>query len=141
VSPVSRLIRDLWPIWVVLAFCWLIVLSIALSGCGPSQLQLDVAVANAAADAGTAAAPVLEERCVKPMGRALAVGDVVAALEIAARCDAPVAAYDLVRSLHVELCTAIVAVASGRVPNVDVGRLIGLTMDAAQALGAAMGTL
>lgn len=117
---------------------------VLLSGCGnarEAQLRVASDVANAGAEAGNAAAPIIEEVCVQPMGRALAVRDVDGARAIAARCDAPIAALDLLRYVHIELRSAIVAIASGRVPDVDVVALIGQTVDATQALGSALARL
>lgn len=116
------------------------VLVVALSGCGMSLLEVAAEVANAGAAAGDAAAPILTEVCVDPMKAALVVQDKAAAIAIDQRCDLPVAAYDLLRSAHVALRAAIVALASGQPPP-DVMGLIGQVVEASAKLGQAMAGL
>ena len=108
-----------------------------LTGCG-SLLSTAADVANAGALTGEAAAPVLAELCVEPMKTALAAQDRAAGIAVANRCDVPIAAYDLLRTAHVELRAAIVALASGQPPP-DMLGMIARIVEASAKLGAAIG--
>lgn len=110
---------------------------VASVGCG-STLAVAADVANAAALAGETAAPILTEVCVEPMKAALAAQDRAAGIAIANRCDVPIAAYDALRVAHVALRSAIVALASGKMPP-DLFGTIAQVVEASVKLGQAIG--
>ena len=106
-------------------------------GCAPSQLQIAASIANVAAETGSAAAPVLEARCVAPMKAAADAGDKVAARQVAELCDPAVTAYEALRVAHVALRGAIVVAASGG-DGAKIGALLGDVGAAAAQLTEAM---
>jgi hypothetical protein len=90
----------------------LVLVAFGASACA-SPLQVAVGVANGAALAGEAAAPLIEAKCTVPMRAAADAKDVEAAKKVASICDPVVGAYEGLRVSHVALRGAIVVAAAG----------------------------
>ena len=114
-------------------------IGLLLTGC-TAAYQTAVDVSNAGAQVGSAAAPILTERCVEPMRAAAAAHDVDEGRAIAKRCDVPIAAYDELRVAHVALRAVTVALLSGQAPA-NVVQLISAVVAASTKLGDSISNL
>lgn len=113
ISDLFALLAKLRPPPGTASLLLVLVLGGAAGGCG-SPLATAVHVADAGAAAADAAKPVLEQSCSEPMARAARLHDNDLALAVAAKCDAPMIAYEALRIAHVALRGAILEVYAGR---------------------------
>jgi hypothetical protein len=99
-----------------------------IASCAMTPLERAVSVSNGTGELLKEAQPILHETCTLPMEKASKLPEaqerVQTASKIAERCDTPMATYDALRSVHVQLVATLVLVTGG---GVKVSDLIKLT--------------
>lgn len=85
-----------------------VVLAAVLGGC-VSVRQQAAESATLATEVAQQAAPVLADTCLRPYATAAAAGDKPAMAKLDAQCEAPVAAYDVLRDAVLTTKAALVA--------------------------------